>query len=89
MTTILLNIFWVTLSQAFISTRRVSKFLCCSEHSKDSSVDSSLISEDLAVFVEDASCIWSSNVEEEHNLIIKQVSLRVPKGTFVAIIGEV
>uniref|UniRef100_A0A1J3GMA5 ABC-type xenobiotic transporter n=4 Tax=Noccaea caerulescens TaxID=107243 RepID=A0A1J3GMA5_NOCCA len=82
---------WVIngLIDAFISTRRVSKFLRCSEHSKDSSVDSSLISEDLAVFVEDASCIWSSNVEEEHNLIIKQVSLRVPKGTFVAIIGEV
>ncbi|CAH2078696.1 unnamed protein product [Thlaspi arvense] len=82
---------WVIngLIDAFISTRRVSKFLCCMEHNKDSSIDSGLISEDLAVFVENASCIWSSNVGEEHNLTIKHVSLRVPKGSFVAIIGEV
>lgn len=82
-------IFLVTLLQAFISTRRVSKFLCCLEHSKNSSIDSGLISEDVAVFVEAASCIWSSNVEEGHNLTIKNVSLKVPKGSFVAVIGEV
>lgn len=81
--------YFLTLSQAFISTRRVSKFLCCLEHSKNSSIDSGLISEDLAVFVEDASCIWSSNIEEEHNLTVKHVSLKVPKGSFVAVIGEV
>ncbi|KAF8107543.1 hypothetical protein N665_0119s0010 [Sinapis alba] len=82
---------WVIngLIDAFISTRRVGKFLRCLEHNKDSSTDYGLISEDLAVFVEDASCIWSSNVEEEHSLTIKHVSLRVPKGSFVAIIGEV
>ncbi|VVA99119.1 unnamed protein product [Arabis nemorensis] len=82
---------WVIngLIDAFISTRRVSKFLRCFEHSRDSSIDSGLLSEDLVVFVEDASCIWSSKVEEEHNLTVKHVSLRVPKGSFVAIIGEV
>ncbi|ESQ55603.1 hypothetical protein EUTSA_v10024220mg [Eutrema salsugineum] len=82
---------WVIngLIDAFISTRRVSKFLRCLEHNKDSSIDSGLISEDLALLVEDASCIWSNNVEEENNLTIKHVSLRVPKGSFVAIIGEV
>lgn len=67
----------------------MSKFLCCLEHSKDSSIDSVLTSEDLAVFVEDASCTWSSNIEEDYNLTIKHVSLRVPKGSFVAVIGEV
>ncbi|KAL0738072.1 hypothetical protein Bca4012_014282 [Brassica carinata] len=79
---------WVIngLIDAFISTRRVSKFLRCLEHNK---ADSGLISEDLAVFVEDASCIWSSNVEEEHSLTIKHVNLRVPNGSFVAVIGEV
>uniref|UniRef100_M4D807 ABC-type xenobiotic transporter n=1 Tax=Brassica campestris TaxID=3711 RepID=M4D807_BRACM len=82
---------WVIngLIDAFISTRRVGKFLRCLEHNKDSSTDTGLISEDLAVFVEDASCTWSSNVEEEHNLTIKHVNLRVPKGSFVAVIGEV
>ncbi|XP_023634190.1 ABC transporter C family member 13 isoform X2 [Capsella rubella] len=82
---------WVIngLIDAFISTRRVSKFLCCLEHKKDSSIDSGLASEDLAVFVEDASCTWSSNIEEDYNLTIKNVSLRVPKGSFVAVIGEV
>jgi ATP-binding cassette subfamily C (CFTR/MRP) protein 10 len=82
---------WVIngLIDAFISTRRVSKFLCCLEHSRDFSIDSGFTSEDLAVCVEDASCTWSSNVEEDYNLTIKQVSLRVPKGSFVAVIGEV
>lgn len=61
----------------------------CLEHNKDSSTDSSLISEELAVFVEDASCTWSSNVEEEHSLTIKHINLIIPKGSFVAIIGEV
>jgi len=67
----------------------VSKFLCCLEHSRDSSIDSGFTSEDLAVFVKDASCTWSSDVEADYNLTIKQVSLRVPKGSFVAVIGEV
>ncbi|XP_010488818.1 PREDICTED: ABC transporter C family member 13-like [Camelina sativa] len=82
---------WVIngLIDAFISTRRVSKFLCCLEHRKVFSIDSCLTSEDLSVFVEDASCTWSSNVEEDYNLTIKHVSLRVPKGSFVAVIGEV
>ncbi|XP_020887120.1 ABC transporter C family member 13 isoform X3 [Arabidopsis lyrata subsp. lyrata] len=82
---------WVIngLIDAFISTRRVSKFLCCLEHSRDFSIDSGLTSEDLAVFVEDASSTWSSNLEEDYNLTIKHVSLRVPKGSFVAVIGEV
>ncbi|XP_010467156.1 PREDICTED: ABC transporter C family member 13 isoform X2 [Camelina sativa] len=82
---------WVIngLIDAFISTRRVSKFLCCFEHRKVFSIDSGLTSEDLSVFVEDASCTWSSNVEDDYNLTIKHVSLRVPKGSFVAVIGEV
>ncbi|CAN7081183.1 unnamed protein product [Brassica oleracea var. botrytis] len=82
---------WVIngLIDAFISTRRVGKFMRCLEHNKDSSTDSSLISEELAVFVEDASCTWSSNVEEEHSLTIKHINLIIPKGSFVAIIGEV
>ncbi|KAJ4899955.1 multidrug resistance-associated protein 11 [Raphanus sativus] len=82
---------WVIngLIDAFISTRRVSKFLRCVEHNKDSSTDSGLIPEDLSVFVEDASCVWSSNVDEEHSLTIKHLSLKVPKGSFVAVIGEV
>lgn len=67
----------------------MGKFLRCLEHNKDSSTDTGLISEDLVVLVEDASCTWSSNVEEEHSLTIKHVSLSVPKGSFVAIIGEV
>ncbi|XP_010533091.1 PREDICTED: ABC transporter C family member 13 isoform X2 [Tarenaya hassleriana] len=82
---------WVIngLIDAFISTRRVSRFLHCLEHKIDLSDDSGLISEDTTVFVGDASCTWSSNIEEEQNLTIKDVSLRVPKGSFVAVIGEV
>lgn len=83
------NVFLLPCHKAFISTRRVSKFLRCVEHNKDSSTDSGLIPEDLSVFVEDASCVWSSNVDEEHSLTIKHLSLKVPKGSFVAVIGEV
>lgn len=44
---------------------------------------------ETAVAVHDASCTWSSYDENEFDLVLQHVNLCVPKGSMVAIIGEV
>ncbi|KAK7270617.1 hypothetical protein RJT34_25919 [Clitoria ternatea] len=95
---------WVIngLIDAFISSRRLSRFLSCPEHKfkvgETNSFPSSFLSKQsespdaghgLAVFVQDACCTWSSSDEQALNLVLNQVTLSVPKGSFVAVIGEV
>lgn len=46
-------------------------------------------SEDMAVIMCDASCAWSSSEEVEKDLVLHHVTLDLPKGSLVAIIGEV
>ena len=87
------NVF--ALSQAIISIRRLSRFLSCSEHELEleekGNIPSSSSKEqsDMAVVIHDASCAWSSSGEQVQDLILDHVTLRLPKGSLVAVIGEV
>lgn len=89
------------LCQAIISTRRLSRFLSCSEfkprleQTADSPSPSFLneqseaTSKDAAIAMRDACCAWSSSDEKEWNMVLNHVTLNLPKGCFVAVIGEV
>ncbi|CAK7336312.1 unnamed protein product [Dovyalis caffra] len=79
---------WVIngLIDAFISTRRLSRFLCCSEHKHE--LKQKAECQDMAVTVHDACCAWSSSEEKQPNLVLNHVNLCFPKGSVVAIIGE-
>ncbi|KAJ8755380.1 hypothetical protein K2173_019178 [Erythroxylum novogranatense] len=94
---------WVIngLIDAFISTRRLSRFLCCQEwkQRQGEQIDESpsaisnshfdFTSEDSAVKMHDACSTWSSNDDKEWNLVLNNVTLYFPKGTLIAIVGEV
>jgi len=85
--------------QAIISSRRLSRFLACSEHKfkvgDTNSSPSSFLSEQpdsvqrLGVFIQDACCTWSSSEEQALNMVLNHVTLSVSQGSFVAVIGEV
>ncbi|KAL4281559.1 hypothetical protein GQ457_03G042490 [Hibiscus cannabinus] len=92
---------WVIngLIDAFISIRRLSRFLCCSEQKLEveqkvkfqqifSNEKYDLVSNDMAVVMHDASCTWSSS-NEDQNLVLNHVTLSLPKGILVAVVGEV
>ncbi|XP_074354051.1 ABC transporter C family member 13 isoform X2 [Apium graveolens] len=89
---------WVIngLIDAIISTSRLSRFLCCPEietetfsnnHSSCTDEYSCVTSEDVAVVINEASCMWSSNEQEQ--LVMDRISLSLSKGHFVAVVGEV
>ncbi|KAH9667473.1 multidrug resistance-associated protein 11 [Citrus sinensis] len=93
---------WVIngLIDAFISIRRLTRFLGCSEYKHEleqaanspsyiSNGLSNFNSKDMAVIMQDATCSWYCNNEEEQNVVLNQVSLCLPKGSLVAVIGEV
>ncbi|XP_052108530.1 ABC transporter C family member 13 isoform X2 [Arachis duranensis] len=92
---------WVIngLIDAFISSRRLSRFLSCPEHRSNvgdtGSSSSSFLSKQpdssqrLAIIVQDVSCTWSSSDEPPLNMVLNHVTLSLSKGSFVAIIGEV
>ncbi|KAK8352970.1 hypothetical protein V6Z12_A05G127200 [Gossypium hirsutum] len=92
---------WVIngLIDAFISSRRLSRFLCCSEQKPEleqkakfqpsfSNEKYDLVSNDMVVVMHDASCAWSSD-DEDQNLVLNHVTLSLPKGLLVAVVGEV
>ncbi|KAI4331178.1 hypothetical protein MLD38_029388 [Melastoma candidum] len=87
---------WVIngLIDAFISSRRLSRFLCCSEHrnslfNSSSLTDTEFISENISISMQDACCVWSSSSSDNCKLVIDHVSLVLPMGSLVAVIGEV
>lgn len=43
----------------------------------------------MAVVIRDACGAWSSCNEEEQNLILNHITLHLPRGLFVAVVGEV
>lgn len=83
--------------QATISTGRLSRFLCCPEIETATSSDSYASSctdeypcvtfEDVAVVINEACCLWCSNDQEQ--LVMDHVTLSVPKGHLIAVVGEV
>lgn len=44
---------------------------------------------DAAIVIHDACCTWSGSDEKEWNMVLNHVTLDLPKGSFVAVIGEV
>ncbi|CAL5361622.1 unnamed protein product [Camellia sinensis] len=89
---------WVIngLIDAIISTKRLSRFLSCSENEPDlgqtgKSPPSSCLEDqsDMAIVIRDACCTWSTNDEQERDMILHHVTLHLPKGSLVAVIGEV
>ncbi|XP_057460907.1 ABC transporter C family member 13-like isoform X4 [Actinidia eriantha] len=88
---------WVIngLINAIISIRRLSRFLYCSEHELEleekGNIPSSSSNEqsDMAVVIHDASYAWSSSVEQMQDLILDHVTLYLPNGLLVAVIGKV
>lgn len=89
---------WVIngLIDAVISTRRLSRFLSCTEHEHksgetgvSSSSSSSWEQSSMAVFVNDAYASWSSSDDLDNGLILKHITVQIPKGSLVAVIGEV
>ncbi|CAL5444219.1 unnamed protein product [Camellia sinensis] len=89
---------WVIngLIDAIISTKRLSRFLSCSENEPDlgqtgKSPPSSCSEDqsDMAIVIRDACCTWSTNDEQERDMILHHVTLHLPKGSLVAVIGEV
>lgn len=97
----MLHVMWNT-SQAIISSRRLSKYFSCPEHLSsggqlntygpspclfESEVDAG--ANPKAIVFQNASCVWSSSYEVGHSVILDSISLDIPEGIFVAIIGEV
>ncbi|PWA36498.1 ABC transporter C family member 13 [Artemisia annua] len=94
---------WVIngLIDAVISTRRLSKFLSCVEHeprhgetqnSRSSSYPRTFFNssgEEMDIIMKDATCAWSSSDQEVKVPILDRVNLAIPKGSLVAVIGEV
>ncbi|KAL2533987.1 multidrug resistance-associated protein 11 [Abeliophyllum distichum] len=88
---------WVIngLIDAAISTRRLTKYLFCYEIESGPNLsflphsDEQFDYEDATVVVHDASCTWSSTDEKEFDLVLKHITLCVPNGFLVAVIGEV
>ncbi|KAM7257289.1 hypothetical protein ACFE04_013030 [Oxalis oulophora] len=91
---------WVIngLIDAFISITRLSKFLSCSNSERGESFGSeafssnthfNALSENMVITMHDACCTWSSSDKEKVDSVMKCVTLAIPKGSLVAVIGEV
>ncbi|KAJ0794971.1 putative ABC-type xenobiotic transporter [Helianthus annuus] len=83
---------WVIngLIDAVISTRRLSKFLSCVEHESStcSKELSNFTADEMDIVMKDACCAWSVD-QEVKELILDHVNLAIPKGSLIAVIGEV
>lgn len=53
------------------------------------STKSQLSSDSMAVAMYDASCNWSSSNTQQLSPVIDHITLAIPKGSLVAVIGEV
>ncbi|XP_027169805.1 ABC transporter C family member 13 isoform X1 [Coffea eugenioides] len=82
---------WVIngLIDAFISSRRLSKYLSSSECELGMEKKGYPSPENMAVIICDACSTWSSSDEKDLSLILDNVTLQIPKGYLVAVIGEV
>ncbi|XP_020268555.1 ABC transporter C family member 13 [Asparagus officinalis] len=43
----------------------------------------------LAIVFQDACCVWSSSNEEDYRTILSRITLNLPRGMLIAIIGEI
>ncbi|XP_068652459.1 ABC transporter C family member 13 [Aristolochia californica] len=79
---------WVIngLIDAIISSRRLSRFLSCMEFDAILAQQSN---ESNAVIFNDANFAWSNNLEDVQVATLKNITLTLPKGILIAVIGEV
>jgi ATP-binding cassette subfamily C (CFTR/MRP) protein 10 len=87
--------------QAVISSRRLGNYLSTPEHCSSSLTASADIVKDdferntetiydpTAVIVRNICCSWSSSSTVEPSIILRDISLQLPKGLLIAIVGEV
>jgi ATP-binding cassette subfamily C (CFTR/MRP) protein 10 len=88
-------------SQAVISSRRLRNYLSSPEHCSSELTASTDVAKDdfqrntetiydpTAVVVRNVCCSWSHSSTAEPNIILRDISLQLPKGLFIAIVGEV
>jgi ATP-binding cassette, subfamily C (CFTR/MRP), member 10 len=89
------------LLQAVISSRRLSNYLSTPEHhSSELNVSADLLNHHfkrytkvthnpMAIVFQNVSCSWSSSSVAELNIVLRDISLQLQKGLFIAIVGEV
>jgi hypothetical protein len=89
------------LLQAVISSRRLSNFLSTPEHhSSELTASADLLNHHfkrytevthnpMAVVLQNVSCSWSSSSVAEPSIVLRDISLQLQKGLFIAIVGEV
>ncbi|XP_071734179.1 LOW QUALITY PROTEIN: ABC transporter C family member 13-like [Rutidosis leptorrhynchoides] len=84
---------WVIngLIDAIISTRQLSKFLSCVEHERfnEPTTSYSSSSKEMDIVIKDACFAWANIDQEVKEPILNRVNLAIPKGSLVAVIGEV
>ena len=89
------------LLQAVISSRRLSNYLSTLEHhSSELNASADLLNHHfkrytkvthnpMAIVFQNVSCSWSSSSVAELNIVLRDISLQLQKGLFIAIVGEV
>jgi ATP-binding cassette, subfamily C (CFTR/MRP), member 10 len=89
------------LLQAVISSRRLSNYLSTPEHhSSELNASADLLNHHfkrytkvthnpMAIVFQNVSCSWSSSSVAELNIVLRDISLQLQKGLFIAIVGEV
>uniref|UniRef100_K3XV63 ABC transporter C family member 13 n=1 Tax=Setaria italica TaxID=4555 RepID=K3XV63_SETIT len=94
---------WVIngLIDAVISSRRLSNYLSTPEHhSSELTASADLLKHQfkrytevthnpMAFVLQNVCCCWSSSSVAEPNIILRNISLQLQKGLFIAIVGEV
>ncbi|XP_057825504.2 ABC transporter C family member 13 isoform X1 [Cryptomeria japonica] len=58
-------------------------------HSNNCEENSDRDMENMALLVKNMECVWSNSQQEHQNPVLKQISLKIPKGWLTVIIGEV
>ncbi|KAJ1258328.1 hypothetical protein BS78_10G066900 [Paspalum vaginatum] len=86
---------------AVISSRRLSNYLSTPEHhsselaasadllKRHSEKYTEVIHNPMAVVLQNIFCSWSTNSISEPSIVLRDISLQLQKGLFVAIVGEV
>ncbi|PWZ38612.1 Varicose-related protein [Zea mays] len=87
--------------KAVISSRRLSNYLSTPEHhSSELNASADLLNHHfkrytkvthnpMAIVFQNVSCSWSSSSVAELNIVLRDISLQLQKGLFIAIVGEV
>ncbi|RLN12234.1 ABC transporter C family member 13 isoform X2 [Panicum miliaceum] len=74
---------------AVISSRRLSNYLSTPEHnSLELTASADILKNQFKRYTEDVCCSWSSSSVAETSIVLRDISLQLQKGLFIAIVGE-